>query len=457
MNFIKNHIPRRAKICEPITRLTKKDVKFVWGEEQQQVFDKLKAVVLEAILLTYPNPNRPFDIYPNASSMYAMGVVLAQDRKIISTFSRKFNDAQLKHTVMGQEILAAVEACKHFEQIIWGCKIRIHMDHQNLTHDGTVQVNLRQQRARILLDLEIGATFIHIEGMDNTAADGLSQLEMSDDKPTEIANEIFAILQNNLDREESNNFPLDMKCIMIAQRSDNEIQQRINSGKLSAKIGTKIINGGEVTAINGLVWVPKEAQQQIVEWYHSNLQHTGITRTINSIGQTFTWKGLRPMVEQQVLSCDSCQRNKSTNKKSYGKIPLTPALHDKNPWEIVHVDCCGPWKVRWYNEEKGKTRSLDIHLLSMVEACTGWSEFARVKSASSIATATAFDKGWLCHYPRPHKVVHDNGPEFMGCEFKEMLDTYGIESKPNNQKSDGQRNSRTHPRHTWGATPSHSF
>jgi hypothetical protein len=79
LNFIKNHIPRRAEICEPITRLTKKDVKFIWGEEQQRAFDKLKAVVSEAILLTYPNPNRPFDIYPDASSTYAMGAVLAQD------------------------------------------------------------------------------------------------------------------------------------------------------------------------------------------------------------------------------------------------------------------------------------------------------------------------------------------------------------------------------------------
>ncbi len=82
LNFIKNHIPWRAKICEPITRLTKKDVKFVWGEEQQQAFDKLKAVVSEAILLTYPNPNRPFDIYSDASSTYAMGAVLMQDGKI---------------------------------------------------------------------------------------------------------------------------------------------------------------------------------------------------------------------------------------------------------------------------------------------------------------------------------------------------------------------------------------
>ena len=174
LNFIKNHIPRRAKICEPITWLTKKDVKFVWGEEQQQAFNKLKAVVSEAILLTYPNPNRPFDIYPDASSTYAMGVVLVQDGKNVSSFSRKFNDAQLKYMVMGQELLAAVEACKRFAQIIRGCKIRIHTDHQNLTHDGTVHINLREQRARIFLDSEFGASFVHIPGAKNTAADGLS-------------------------------------------------------------------------------------------------------------------------------------------------------------------------------------------------------------------------------------------------------------------------------------------
>ena len=132
INFIKNHIPNRAAICEPITRLTRKNEKFAWGEEQQAAFDKVKAVVAESIMLTYPNPNRPFDIYPDASSTYAMGALLVQDGNVVSTFSRKFNDAQLKYTVTGQELLAASEACKHFAQIIRGCEIRIHTDHQML-------------------------------------------------------------------------------------------------------------------------------------------------------------------------------------------------------------------------------------------------------------------------------------------------------------------------------------
>jgi hypothetical protein len=94
-------------------------------------------------MLEYPNLNSRFDIYPNASSTYTMGAVLEQDGNIVSTFLRKINGAQLKYMVTGQELLAAVETCKQFSQIIRGWDIRIHMDHQNLTHDDTCHVNLR--------------------------------------------------------------------------------------------------------------------------------------------------------------------------------------------------------------------------------------------------------------------------------------------------------------------------
>jgi hypothetical protein len=141
------------------------------------------------------------------------------------------------------------------------------------------------------------------------------------------------------------------------------------------------------------------------------------------------------MVEKHISTCDSCQRNKRTNKKAYGKIPLTSALRDKQPWEVVHVDCCGPWKIRWHDDESGRMHSFEIHLLSMVDACTAWSEFCRIKTASSLATSSGFDKNWLCRYPRPRKVIHDNGNEFMGCEFQELLDSYGIEPKPTTVKN----------------------
>ena len=55
--------------------------------------------------------------------------------------------------------------------------------------------------------------------------------------------------------------------------------------------------------------------------------------------------------------------------------------------------------------------------------------------ASSLATSSGFKKNWLCRYPRPQKVIHNNGNEFMGCEFQELLDSYGIEVKPTTVKN----------------------
>jgi SOS-response transcriptional repressor LexA len=79
INFIKNHIPNRAGILAPITHLTKKDVPFIWGEEASEAFDKVKAEIANAILCTYPNPNKQFIIYPNTSQKYAMGAMLTQE------------------------------------------------------------------------------------------------------------------------------------------------------------------------------------------------------------------------------------------------------------------------------------------------------------------------------------------------------------------------------------------
>ncbi|KAL7488465.1 hypothetical protein ACHAW6_014046 [Cyclotella cf. meneghiniana] len=60
-----------------------------------------------------------------------MGAILTQEingtEQVISTFSRKFNDAQLKYTVGEQELLAAHEACRFFHDIIFGCDILIRL------------------------------------------------------------------------------------------------------------------------------------------------------------------------------------------------------------------------------------------------------------------------------------------------------------------------------------------
>ena len=42
---------------------------------------------------------------------------------------------------------------------------------------------------------------------------------------------------------------------------------------------------------------------------------------------------------------------------------------------------------------------------------------------------------WLCRYSRPKECVHDNGPEYMGHEFQELLSSFGIKSRPTTVKN----------------------
>jgi hypothetical protein len=94
---------------QPITNLTKKGKPFVWEVEQQEAFNKIKKLISDAILLTYPDASKRFHIFPDCSSKHEMGAVLVEEGKTVSTFSRKFKEAQLKYTVTEQELLTILE------------------------------------------------------------------------------------------------------------------------------------------------------------------------------------------------------------------------------------------------------------------------------------------------------------------------------------------------------------
>ena len=179
INFIKNIFPNQAELMAPITKLTKKDEPFVWEDDQQNALNKTKAAPTKAILCTYLDPNKRFIIYPDASQKYAMGAMLVQEvngvKQVISTFSRKFNDAQLKYTVGEQELLVAHEACRFFHNIIYGCEILIGCDHKNITNAKTKHTNLRIFRQPITLDQDYRAKFEHLVRELNSGAQTRSQ------------------------------------------------------------------------------------------------------------------------------------------------------------------------------------------------------------------------------------------------------------------------------------------
>ena len=179
--------------------------------------------------------------------------------------------------------------------------------------------------------------------------------------------------------------------------------------------------------INKKVYVPKAGRERMIEWYHSNLQHAGSERTATTMRQHFDWPGAKSEVYGHVSRCLTCQKCKITGVKQYGKIPLPQKSEaEVAPWHTVHVDLIGPWAVRF--NMMGKIITKDIEALTMVDKATTWPEIIMIKNKTSKHVSELFDNEWLCRYPRPARVIHDNGNEFIGNEFKEMLSSYGVKS-----------------------------
>ena len=64
-----------------------------------------------------------------------MGAVIVQMNRPIAFSSRKLTGAQTKYSITELKLLSIVETLKEFKGMLWGQKIKVFPDHQNLTRD----------------------------------------------------------------------------------------------------------------------------------------------------------------------------------------------------------------------------------------------------------------------------------------------------------------------------------
>ena len=112
---------RRSEMLAPLTslvgecgqtKITKakgtKKVPWHWDEVHQRAFDLVKATIVKDVVLAYPDFNKVFEIYTDASSTQ-LGAVITQKNRPIAFFSRKLSVAQRKYSVTKIKLLAIVE------------------------------------------------------------------------------------------------------------------------------------------------------------------------------------------------------------------------------------------------------------------------------------------------------------------------------------------------------------
>ena len=75
-------------IASSLTRLLRKGVKFEWYAKCQSSFERLKEILVEALVLIQPTSGREYIMYSDASRI-SLGCVLMQDGKVVAYASRQ--------------------------------------------------------------------------------------------------------------------------------------------------------------------------------------------------------------------------------------------------------------------------------------------------------------------------------------------------------------------------------
>ena len=104
---------------------------------------------------------------------------------------------------------------------------------------------------------------------------------------------------------------------------------------------------------------------------------------------------------------------------------LAPREVNSAPWSDVATDCIGPWVI-----ELQGGRDYSLRALTSIDITTNLLEIEPIVTQTAAECARAFENGWLSRYPCPLRVIHDQGSEFMGSAFQDLLRRAGIKSVP---------------------------
>ncbi|OXA41965.1 Transposon Ty3-G Gag-Pol polyprotein [Folsomia candida] len=343
-SFYRRWIPGFADICRPLHALTGANIPFVWTEDCQQSFERLRHLLCTAPILAPFNPQAPIELMTDASN-YGVGAVLSQRNEhnvpqVIAYASALMNAAQRNYGTTHKELLAIIFALEHFRIYCFHAKIRVITDHHSLCHLQRFK-RPRGRLARWLLALsEYDIEVVYTKGT-NHAPDCLSRGFTATAETMDDSHEVWyndhEDFRSQLVRDQSTD---PRYSTIIAQLKDSTSHNPTLTN--SYLLQNDILYYYNSNHARKLLAVPRSCIPYLLHVFHTDIHggHLGAAKVIHKLQLHWHWPGLRQDVRQYVKSCLICGQLKSRNGPGVG--PLHSLDVPPRPWHTIAFDLIGP-------------------------------------------------------------------------------------------------------------------
>ncbi|KAB2617405.1 S ribonuclease [Pyrus ussuriensis x Pyrus communis] len=376
-------------IALPLTRLTRKDVKFEWDDKCEQSFQRLKHCLTHAPVLALPDDSGDFEVYSDAS-LNGLGCVLMQHgRKELNLRQRRW-----------LELLSDYD-----------CTIDYHPGRANVVADALSRKSqgrinaLYASRAPLLVDLR--TTGVRLEAEDRDVA----------------------LLANFQVR------PILVDRVLEAQVADQETQELIQAREQGRRRDLRVRDSDGMLMLEGRMFVPKsvELKKEILDEAHISAyaMHPGATKMYHTIRPFYYWPGMKREIAEYVSRCAVCQQVKAERKKPFGLLQPLPVPEWK--WENITMD---------FVYKLPRTQNGFDGIWVIVDRLTKSAHFIPVREKYSLSRlAELFISKVVKYHGVPVSIVSDRDPRFTSkfwVAFQEALGTRLLYSTAYHPQTDGQ-------------------